>query len=97
MKFTKSSVGTVDCYDDPTNTPAPALSTPFDAQTGKASGTLQNGAYAEADWKFIDGGAPANDKVWLIVCDENDNVILKVPTQTPTPLGGTPGGVTTLP
>jgi hypothetical protein len=97
-RFTKTSVTQSVCFNDPSETPAPAVASGFDTQFGTAAGTLQDSSPATVEWVFIEGGAGSspNDQVQIVVRNASDAAIKTLTIQTPGALGGTPGGVWTF-
>ena len=96
-KFTKTSVTSSACFDDPAVPGTPPSG--FDTQTGKANGTISpGGAAATLEWKYVDGGTGASpsDKVQFTVKDASSTTLVDVAQQTPGPLQGSPGGVWTF-
>ena len=97
-RFTKTTVTSSRCFDDPAVTPSPAVPSGFDTQTGRANGVLENSQPATIEWTFVEGGAGASplDRVEFTIRNGGGAVLLSVSRQLPRPLGGTPGGVWTF-
>ena len=97
-RFTRTATRTVTCEDNPVGYDSPAG---FNEQRGAAVGNITGPGYqgpGSVDYEFIDGGAGANpnDKVRIVVRDNDGNALFQSALQPPGPFNGTPGGVWTL-